>query len=57
MFWTFFGFGFIWLRFVSVRGAAFDIRISDLFRWLLGAITIFCHDRERHEMLEINSQT
>jgi len=43
-FWNFFGFGFIWLRFVSdfvlrisdfvseyftVRGAAFDIRISN----------------------------
>jgi len=28
-FWIFFGFGFIWLRFVSVRGTSFDIRISD----------------------------
>jgi len=28
-FWIFFGFGFIGLRFVSVRGAAFVLRISN----------------------------
>jgi len=33
-FWIFFGFGFIWLRFVS----DFVLRILDLFRWLPGAI-------------------
>ena len=37
-FWIFFDFGFIWLRFVSVRGAAFVLRILDLFRWLPGGI-------------------
>jgi len=37
-FWIFFGFGFIWLRFVSVRRAAFVLRILDLFRWLPGGI-------------------
>jgi hypothetical protein len=34
-------FGFTHVGFVSVRGASFDIRISDLFRWMLGAITYF----------------
>jgi len=34
-FWIFFGFGFIWPWFVSVRGASFDIRISDLFFGIL----------------------
>jgi len=35
-FWIFFGFGFIWPRFVS----DFVLRILDLFRWLLGKINI-----------------
>jgi len=37
----FYVFEFIWPRFVSVRGASFVLRISDLFRWMLGAMIIF----------------
>jgi hypothetical protein len=36
-FWIFFGFGFIWPRFVS----NFVLRISDLFRQVLGTMTFF----------------
>ena len=36
-FWIFFRFGIIWLRFVSVRGAAFVLRISDFLKGVSNA--------------------
>jgi len=43
VFWIFFGFGFTWRRFVSVRGAAFDIRISDFVSLASRRENNFCH--------------
>jgi hypothetical protein len=40
-FWIFRVWNLFWPRFVSIRGASFVLRISDLFRQVLGTMTFF----------------
>ena len=50
-FWIFLILDFLWLRFVSVRGASFDIRISDFLSPAFGREKVL--DAVRCNILEV----